>query len=281
MARAEAGPEGEPGSGTVPEPELEAGLHGAATAEPGLTYRLLRRCWRIAAWALRLRFETEGLEHLPRDDAGRPTGGWIAAGMPHRTWIDPFVPWMLLPSRPRLIFFGDARTMARSPLRRWVMARLGGVIPIPAAHDPRAVPVHLAAAATVLQNGGVFCLFPETGPATPAGTIRRLGAGIGYIALRNRAPIVPLILGGTHELYLGRRIILRVLPPLDPLTAAGLDPAADLPAPGSSEERDAVHRLLGVLAATVAEPVRDAHERAEPPPGARKPGVRRITSAFR
>lgn len=263
------------------EPELGVGLHGAATAEPGLTYRILRACWRVAAWALRLRFTVEGLEHLPRDAGGRPAGGWIAAGMPHRTWIDPFVPWMLLPSRPRLTFFGDARTMARSPLRRWVLARLGGVIPIPAAHDPRAVPVHLAAAETVLANGGVFCLFPETGPATPPGTIRRLGAGIGYIALRNRVPIVPLILGGTHELFLGRRIILRVLPSLDPVALGGVDPATDLPARGSVEERDAVHRLLAVLAATVAEPVRDAHERAEPPPGARKRGVRAITSAFR
>jgi hypothetical protein len=92
---------------------------------------------------------------------------------------------------------------------------------------------------------------------------------------------VPLVLGGTHELFLGRRIILRVLPPVDPVTAAGLDLAAEPPVRGSAEERDAVHRLLRSLAATVAEPVRDAHERVEPPPGARKRGVRAITSAFR
>ena len=270
-----------PGPEARAEPELAAGLHGAPTSEPGWTYRILRRCWQLAATALRLRFEVSGLENLPHDGAGRPIGGWIAAGMPHRTWIDPFVPWLLLPARPRLTFFGDARTMARSPLRRWVMARLGGVIPIPAAHDPRAVPVHLAAAETVLRSGGVFCLFPETGPATPPGTIRRLGAGIGYIALRNGTPIVPLILGGTHELFLGRRIVLRVLEPLDPLELAGLDTAAKRPAPGSAEERAAVHRLLGALAEAVAGPVLEAHERAEPAPGTRKRGVRRLTTAFR
>jgi 1-acyl-sn-glycerol-3-phosphate acyltransferase len=264
-----------------PEPELSAGLHGPATAEPGLTYRILRRIWRAAAWVLRLRFEVTGLENLPRDGGGRPVGGWIAAGMPHRTWIDPFVPWMLLPARPRLTFFGDARTMARSPVRRWVMARLGGVIPIPAAHDPRAAPVHLAAAETVLRCGGVFCLFPETGPATPPGTIRRLGAGIGYIALRNRTPIVPMILGGTHELFLGRRIVLRVLAPLDPLALAGLAGPTELPVAGSAEERVVVHRLLAALAEAVAEPVREAHELAEPAPGTKKRGVRRLTTAFR
>jgi len=269
-----------PDAEAQPEPELSAGLHGAATAEPGLTYRILRWVWRAVAWSLRFRFTVEGLEHLPRDAVGRPTGGWIAAGMPHRTWIDPFVPWILLPVRPRLTFFGDARTMARSPLRRWIMARLGGVIPIPAAHDRRTVSVHLDAAATVLGNGGVFCLFPETGRATPPGTIRRLGAGIGYISLRNRAPIVPLILGGSHEIYLRRRIILRVLPPLDPLALAGLDAASDLPGPGSAEEREAVQRLLREIAAAVQEPVRDAHERAEPPPGTRKRG-RFLTTMFR
>jgi hypothetical protein len=143
------------------------------------------------------------------------------------------------------------------------------------------VPVHLAAAETVLRSGGVFCLMPETGPATPPGTIRRLGAGIGYIALRNGTPIVPLILGGTHELYLGRRIVLRVLPPLDPIGLAGLDPTAELPVPGSLEERAAVHRLLNGLAAAVAGPVLEAHERAEPAPGTKKRGVRRLTGAFR
>jgi 1-acyl-sn-glycerol-3-phosphate acyltransferase len=271
------------------EPELLPGLHGATTAEPGLTYRLLRRCWRVIAWALRLHFEVRGLEHLPRDAAGRPTGGWIAAGMPHRTWIDPFIPWMLLPARPRLTFFGDARTMARSPLRRWVMARLGGVVPIPAGHDPRAVPIHLAAAEAILGSGGVFCLLPETGPATPPGTIRRLGGGIGYVALRNRVPIVPLILGGTHELYFGRRIVMRVLPPIDPLTLAGLagpvGPVVGtgdepLPEPGSPEERATVHRLLRALAEAVAGPVLEAHERAEPALGTRKRG-RFLTTLFR
>ena len=161
------------------------------------------------------------------------------------------------------------------------MARLGGVVPIPAAHDPRAVPVHLSAAETVLRIGGVFCLFPETGPATPPGTIRRLGAGIGYIALRNQVPIVPLVLGGTHEIYFGRRIVLCILPPLDPLALAGLDSLSEVPEPGSPEERLAVHRLLGALTEVVSGPVLEAHERAEPPPGTNKPGLRRITGAFR
>jgi 1-acyl-sn-glycerol-3-phosphate acyltransferase len=263
-----------------PEPELSAGLHGSATSRPGLTYRFLRGLWWLLARCLRIHMAIEGRENLPRDAAGRPSGRWIAAGMPHRTWIDPFVPWILLPSTPRLAFFGDARTMARSPLRRWVVARLGSVIPIPAGRDPKVVAKHLDAAREVLDAGAVFLLMPETGPASELGSIRRLGSGMGYMALRNRAPIVPLILGGNHELYFGRRILMRVLPALDPVELAGLAPDAPLPAQGSNEEREAVHRLTKALAEHVASTVADTHARAEARVSPRKRGLF-LTQLFR
>jgi 1-acyl-sn-glycerol-3-phosphate acyltransferase len=262
------------------ERELTAGLHGRATSRPGLTYRLLRILWRLLAAILRIRMTFEGREQLPRDAAGRPTGGWIAAGMPHRTWIDPFVPWILLPAEPRLAFFGDARAMARSPLRRWVLARLGGVIPIPAGRDPKVVETHLRAARETLEAGAVFLLFPETGPPSELGNLRRLGGGMGYMALRNRAPIVPLILGGNDELYLGRRIVMQVLPALDPLELAGLDPADPVPTEGSNEEREAVRHLMKALGERVAPTVAGLHERTVPPPGTRKRG-RFLTKLFR
>jgi 1-acyl-sn-glycerol-3-phosphate acyltransferase len=270
----------EPQHAAGAEPELEAGFHGRADARPGLTYRLLRLVWRTVAAVLGTRLVFEGAEHLPRDGAGRPAGRWIAAGMPHRTWVDPFVPWILLPVAPRLAFFGDARTMARSPLRRFVMARLGGVIPIPAGRDPHTVELHFAAARRALDAGMVFCLMPETGPPSELGHIRRLGSGIGYIALRNRASIVPLVFGGNHELYLGRTILMQALPALDPVALAGLDASVPLPEPGSQAEREAVHRLLAALADRVALAVADIHARSEPPPGTRKRGLF-LTKLFR
>jgi 1-acyl-sn-glycerol-3-phosphate acyltransferase len=264
----------------VPEPELPPGLLGRATAEPGLTYRLLRFAWRAAAFALRTRLVLEGAEHLPGDSNGRPAGGWVAAVVPHRTWVDPFVPWILLPARPRFAFFGDAGTMARSPFRRFLMRRLGGVIPIPARPDARAVELHLAAAREVLDAGAVFMLMPEVGPPSKVGELRRVGGGLAYVALRNEAPIVPLVLGGNHELYLGRKIILRVLPPLDPRELAGLAPGAPLPAAGSPAERRAARALSEAFVARVGPALPEVHERAEPPPGTRKRGLR-LTNLFR
>lgn len=255
-------------------PELSAGIHGTISAEPGRTYRILRRIWRAGASVLRLKIEAEGLERLP---AG---GGWIAAGLPHRTWIDPFLVWGWLPSRPRLVFFGDAVTMARSPLRRFVIARLGGVVPIPSRHSPAAAAVNLEAARRALESGAVFCLFPETGSASRPGEIRRLGSGLGYIALRARRPIVPIVLGGNDELFLGRRIVIRILDPLDPLDLADLDRTARAPEPGSVEERAAVHRLLAAFAEAIGPEIAAAHTDAAPLPGTRRIG-RRLTTLFR
>jgi 1-acyl-sn-glycerol-3-phosphate acyltransferase len=265
---------------TTPEPELTAGLHGRATSEPGLTYHILRGVWRILAALLGLRLTFEGRENLPHDAAGKPVGRWIAAGMPHRTWIDPFVPWILLPARPRLAFFGDARMMARSPLRRWVIARLGSVVPIPASHDPKVVETHLAAATAILDAGAVFMLFPETGPPSALGHLRRLGGGVGYIALRNRAPIVPLVLGGNHEIYFGRPIVMRAMPALDPVELAGLVLGDPLPEPGSSAERAAVHRLMAALGERVGPTVAEVHALAESRTGTRKRGLF-LTKLFR
>jgi 1-acyl-sn-glycerol-3-phosphate acyltransferase len=263
-------------------PELPAGLMGGASQRPGLAYLVLRRLFRLVGWLLRFHIEVEGLEHLPRTADGRPAGGWIAAGLPHRTWVDPFLLWIVLPPTPRLVFFGDARTMARSPLRRWLVRRVGGLMPIPSRGGPGTFAVHVAAAREALSNGAVFCLFPETGPPVPVDRARPISPGLGYIAIRSGAPIVPIVIGGSDELYLGRRLLVRIQPALDAASLAWPhDPAETVqPAPGSREEREAAHRVSGALHAATAAAVARAHLDAASPAGARKPW-RGLTTLFR
>ena len=215
-----------------------------------------------------------GLLHLPRDASGRLVGGYVLAGVPHRTWIDPFLPWGWLPAEPRLAFFGDARTIARSPLRRFVVRRVGGILPIPSHGGPRAFATHLEGAAEVLRAGMVFLLFPEYGPPSPIEASRPIAAGLGYVALRSGAPIVPLVIGGSHELFWGRTIVLRVLPALDPFVLAGLPLGAAAPAPGSREERAAAHAIAEGFRAASAGGVDAARRSAEARPGTKK----RLTS---
>lgn len=251
-------------------------------------YRALLRTCRGLARVLGLRLRFEGAEHLPHDAHGRPTGGWIALGVPHRTWIDPFVLATLLPAEPRLVFLGDGRAIYRSRFRRWLFARIGGVVPIWPSGGRRAFAAHLDAAGSVLASGAVFALFPEVGPPVPVDRARPFGGGIGYFAIRSGAPVVPLVLGGTDELFLGRRIILRALPPVTaeslvvgPTSGPGTAGSeAWPPAPDTPAEREAARVVTRALERYVAADVAACHRLVEPRPGARRP-LRGLTHLFR
>ncbi len=251
--------------------ERPTGLIGAASRRPTVGYRLVAVAIRfLGRRVFAFRTDVRGMEHLPRDRDGRMTGGWIAAGLPHRTWVDPFVVFDALPREPRLVFFGDGPAIFRSWWRRWLVRRVGGVIPIWPGGGRDTVERHLAGARAALDAGAIVCLFPESGPSTPPGTARPLGLGVAYFALRADRPIVPIVLGGTHELYRGRRFLLEVLPPVTARELAGLAADAPLPAPWSSTERAMAHHIAKTLHALTAAPVAAAHEAAAAPPGTRK-----------
>ncbi|HSH22052.1 MAG TPA: 1-acyl-sn-glycerol-3-phosphate acyltransferase, partial [Candidatus Caenarcaniphilales bacterium] len=152
-----------------------------------------------------------GTEHLPGAAAGRAAGGWICCALPHRTWVEPLLLLALLPAEPRLIVLGDGRTIFRSPLRRLLATRVGGVVPIWSGSGRAAFAGHVEAARRTVAAGAVFCLFPEVGPPVRMPELRRLSPGVAYLALRTGAPIVPVVFGGTDSLYLRRRIEVRLL----------------------------------------------------------------------
>ena len=90
---------------------------------------------------------------------------------------------------------------------------------------------------------------PEGTVSGPAGWIGPFRTGWAVIALRTDAPIVPLAIAGTEELYLGRRLASQVLPVTTARALAGLAPDEALPPPGSREELDTARRMSDVLAA--------------------------------
>jgi 1-acyl-sn-glycerol-3-phosphate acyltransferase len=237
-----------------------SGLVGPPTARASRTYRVvLAGIHLIGRWLFGFRTDVVGLDRLPRTSDGRPAGGWIAAGLPHRTWVDPFVVTEVLPIQPRLVFFGDGPAIFRSRWRRWLVRRIGGVIPIWPGGGRVAVDAHLAAVAAALDAGAVLCLFPETGPPTSPGTARPFGSGLAYFALRTGVPIVPLVLGGTHELYLHRRFRLEVLEPVVWQDLAGVPRGTLPPEPWSSAERRTAHRVTLALHERTAASVTAAH----------------------
>lgn len=212
-------------------PERAEGLVGRPTSRASRTYRLtLAVAGTIGHGIFGFRTQVVGRANLPRRPDGAVVGGWIAAGLPHRTWVDPFVVADSLPVEPRLIFFGDGPAIFRSAWRRWLVRRVGGVIPIWRGGDRATIETYVAAAAAALDAGAILCLFPETGPATPPGTARPLGSGLAYFAIRTDARIVPLVLGGTHDLYRGRRFRVDILPPVTWQDLADLSPDTERPA---------------------------------------------------
>ena len=117
-----------------------------------------------------------GLPYIPHSSAA------VIAGN-HQLALDPFVIGYAIPSRHARVQF-----MAKQEALRWPLAgpvlRAVGAFPVDrAAHDTRAV----RRAIRVLQRGGCVGIFPQ---GTRGGT--ELHGGVALIALRARAPIVPV-----------------------------------------------------------------------------------------
>ena len=189
---------------------------GSYSTRPNIAYRVLRMLF-ILVGRLLFRVRATGLEFLPVGSDGRPTGGWICCGLPHRNWVEPFLMMSLLPAEPRPVILADGRTATGSWWRR-LLVRVtgGGVIPIRGRGEARDFEAYAEEAKRVISAGAVFVIFAEVGPPSRPSALRRLSASVAHFAMATGAMTVPVVFGGTHELYLRRRIEVRVLPALDP-----------------------------------------------------------------
>jgi 1-acyl-sn-glycerol-3-phosphate acyltransferase len=253
------------------------GLIGPATSRPSIAYRLVRAGFTaIRREVFRFHLKVEGAEHLPIGPDGRPLGGYIAVGLPHRTWVEPMLALEAMPTVPRLVFFGDGKAMLRSPVRRFVVRRMGGMIPIwkpgAGADRPRAevLTTYLEAARRSLAAGAIVLVFAEVGPPVDPGHARPLGRGAILFALRLGVPIVPLIFGGTDELFRGRSMVIRVLPSTTVTELVGQDLDAAPPEPWSAAERAITRSATIALHHHCARAVSEVYRAALPAPGTRR-----------
>lgn len=238
-------------------------LIGGISRRPSFEFRIAIGLCRALAWIFGLRMELRGAEHLPRDDRGRLAGGWIAVPVPHRRWIDPFLLLLLLPIEPRLAFFADGRVLFKTRFRRFLLRRLGGLVPVWPRGGTKAFWAHIEAARKVLDAGAVFVIFPEAGPPSEPDRTRPIEPGFGYLAMRTDAPLVPMVFGGTGELYRGRHLVLSVLPPTTLQLLVGRPAGAASPPPGSADERAEARHIADAFAALVAPSVADLHAETE------------------
>jgi 1-acyl-sn-glycerol-3-phosphate acyltransferase len=170
---------------------------------------LIRAACRLVAW----RIDTSGFASLPSGPTGPPGAGCLVVAAPHRAWIDPFLLLAAWPRRAaRLVWFGDGPTMARSWWRRWLFPRLG-MIPIAAGSG--GPPAYAALAADVMHAGAALVIFPEKGPPSPPEATRTISPGFAYLAIYSGAPVVPVVLAGTHRIVRGSSFTVDALPAID------------------------------------------------------------------
>jgi 1-acyl-sn-glycerol-3-phosphate acyltransferase len=246
-----------------------AWLGRAPEARASILYRLVRLFARFVLFGLfRFRIETSGQERLP-------AGGYLLIGAAHRGWMDPFLVIHALPVEPRTWFLGSAPSTFTSRWREALIHRLGGLLPV--WRGGVGVEPHVASARAVIRNGAVFAQMPEGTVSGPAGRIGPFRSGAALIALRTGAPVVPLAMAGTEELYLGRRMASEVLPPTSARLLLGDAWDGVSREEGSREELELARLLTRRFEEVLGPAVERLHPRTVDPPGRRRRLRRRLT----
>ena len=233
-------------------------------------YRAVRVLARFILFGVfRFRIRAEGRELVPS------RGGYILMGAAHRGWMDPFLVLHALPSTPRAWFLGSAASTFSSRWREWLIHRLGGLLPV--WRGGVGIDQHVRSARAVLDAGGVFVQMPEGTVSGPPGRVGPFRTGAALIALRTGAPILPFAMAGTDELYLGRRMASRILPPTSVRELLGESWDGIVPAPGSREEIDLARRASDELAARLGPVVEELQAWTVDPPDHPRRLRRRLT----
>jgi len=100
---------------------------------------------------------------------------------------------------------------------------------------------------------------PEGGIGGPPDRTAAFRLGSALICLRTGAPILPLALAGSQELYIGRRMATRILPATTTTALLAGEWDGVLPEVGSREELDLARRLTSRLSALLGEAITELY----------------------
>jgi hypothetical protein len=189
--------------------------------------------------------------------------------------MDPFVAMHALPAEPRTWFLGSGPSTFTSWWREALIHRLGGLLPV--WRGGVGIEGHVHSAKAVIDAGGVFVQMPEGSVNGPPGRLGPFRPGAALIAMRTGAPIVPLAMAGTEELYIARRMASRVLPVTSVQDLLGDAWDGILPSPDSRAELELARRVSEALAARLGPAVEALHATTVDPPSHRRFLRRRLT----
>ena len=148
------------------------------------------------AWVLTnvvYRFRVHSEAHIP-------TQGAAILVCNHVSFVDAV---LLMAASPRPIYFIMDSQIFKVPVLGWLF-RLAKAIPIaPRIQDPEAYEAAFAAAAKVLADGDLLCIFPE-GSLTRDGNLQPFKGGIMKILEISPAPVIPLALSNLWGSFFSR-----------------------------------------------------------------------------
>jgi 1-acyl-sn-glycerol-3-phosphate acyltransferase len=150
------------------------------------------------------RVHVEGREKLPQGQA------IICAN--HLGWTDPFLVILYLPLEPRIYVMGEREVAHISRFRNRVLNWLQVMVPLDR-DKPREA---LETIQDLLRRGGSVLLFPEGQLGQREGELLELKPGAAHISALSGYPIVPVGLTGPSELWVGRRLAVRIGSPIAP-----------------------------------------------------------------
>jgi 1-acyl-sn-glycerol-3-phosphate acyltransferase len=166
-------------------------------------FRVVRFVARIV-FHMMFRFDVRGREHCP-DTACVVIGN-------HLGWMDATSLLLLFPPEPRIHFLADPTSMMRNRALWTLVRAVGGIVPVDRAQ--RGSMALFEQAHRCLERGGVVALFPEGDFGPREGELLPFKKGFAYFAVEGAVPVVPVGLAGMKDLWLGKRLVVRIGAPI-------------------------------------------------------------------
>jgi 1-acyl-sn-glycerol-3-phosphate acyltransferase len=133
------------------------------------------------------RLEVKNGQHIPAQ-------GPAVLVCNHVSFVDAV---LIMAASPRPIRFVMDHRIFQSPVLGWMFRLLKAIPVAPQKEDPKVYEAAFEAAAQVLREGDLLCIFPEGG-ITRDGSLGEFKGGVMKILERQPAPVVPLAL---HNLW--------------------------------------------------------------------------------
>ena len=147
----------------------------------------------------------EGRERIPR-------GAYVLIAN-HLNWLDPFLLLLGMPTEPRLHFLANPENLVKNRWHWWLIRQIRGYIPVDLKrHGDQALFHHVD---RCLELGGAVAIFPEAGYGPREGELQdSWKTGFAYFAVKAGAPVLPVALSGTKDLWLRKRIRVLIGEPI-------------------------------------------------------------------